>query len=140
MNKIEIMLNDFNNAPEGALLVKKKGIWQPVLIEELIKDVNARISVLEGLKNDFRALTENNKHFIDYCKSHFMVVFNSFVNQVLIGEIVLSESETELLKLGDKVIYDEITIQDAILKHPYLEKLYKKLYLDKTEYKYFPEV
>ena len=101
MSKIEIMLNDFKNAPEGALLVKKKGVWQPVLIEELIKNVNTRISVLEGLKNDFRALTENNKHFIDYCKSHFMVVFNAFVNQVLIGEIVLSENETNLLNGKD---------------------------------------
>ena len=138
MADINIRLKDYLNSKDGSLLIKRNGKWEITDFNELSKELDERLKKAEMLSTDFNALKKNTKHFKVYSKSHFFVVFNSFMLKVIGGEI---DAKEDVLTLDTKVLNDEITIQEAIEKHPYLKNLYTKLYIkNEKELIEFPEV
>lgn len=138
MAKIEVELEEFTKGKEGSILIKKNGKWGFTTFDELNKENADKLKKFDGLKGDFDALARNNKHFVTYAKSHFMVVFNAFKIKVLSGD--LDVEDEEVLKLDEAVLNDEISVQDALEKHEFLKETFAKLYLDKKETIEFPEV
>ena len=138
MGRINIELDDYANAKDGSLLIKKNGKWTITNFDELNKDNEEALGKLENLEPKFNALARNNKHFVDYAKSHFFVVFNYFKIKILSGEIDVVDEE--ILRLDEAVLNDEISVADAIEKHEELKRVFTKLYLEKKEMKEFPEV
>ena len=138
MAEINIELKDFANASDGSLLIKRDGRWQVTTFDELNKANEKSINKITDLEVELEALKRNSKHFVVYAKSHFLVVFNSFKNKILSGEI--DTTDEDLLNLDSKVISDEISVEEAITKHEYLLNTYTKLYLEKKETIEFPEV
>lgn len=138
MAEINIELKDFVNAKDGSLLIKRDGRWQVTTFDELNKANEKRINKITDLELELEALKRNSKHFVVYAKSHFLVVFNSFKNKILSGEI--DTTDEDLLNLDSKVISDEISVEEAITKHEFLLNTYTKLYLEKKETIEFPEV
>lgn len=137
MAQINVELQDYVNAKDGSLLIKKGGKWVITSFEELNKQNSEKLKSLEHLEPDFQALARNNKHFIKYAKSHFMVVFNSFKIKILSGEI--DETNEEVLKLDESVLNNEISVEEALKKHPFLQETFDKIYQDKEMIE-FPEV
>lgn len=138
MGRINIELDDYANAKDGSLLIKKNGKWTITNFDELNKQNEETLGKLENLEPKFNALARNNKHFVDYAKSHFFVVFNYFKIKILSGEIDVVDEE--VLRLDEAVLNDEISVADAIEKHEELKRVFTKLYLEKKEMKEFPEV
>lgn len=138
MAEINIELKNFVNAQDGSLLIKRDGRWQVTTFDELNKANEKSIKKITDLELELEALKRNSKHFVVYAKSHFLVVFNSFKNKILSGEI--DTTDEDLLNLDSKVISDEISVEEAITKHEYLLNTYTKLYLEKKETIEFPEV
>lgn len=137
MAQINIELHDYVDAKDGSLLIKKNGKWAVTNFEELNKENAEKLKSLEQLKPDFDALARNNKHFIKYAKSHFMVVFNTFKIKILSGDI--DETDEEVLKLDEAVLNDEISVEEALKKHQFLQETFDKIYQDKEMIE-FPEV
>lgn len=138
MSHINIDLNDRLKAKEGDLLVFKNGKWIPTSFKELNKENEEQLAKFSGLDYKFETLARNNKHFVKYALSHFMVVFNYFKIKVLSGEIDVTDED--LLHLDEKVLSREISVQDAIEMHPFLKDTFTRLYLVKREMIEFPEV
>lgn len=138
MSRINIDLNDRLKAKEGDLLVFKNGKWIPTSFKELNKENEEKLAKFSELDYKFETLARNNKHFVKYALSHFMVVFNYFKIKVLSGEIDVTDEE--LLHLDEKVLSREISVQDAIEMHPLLKETFTRLYLEKREMIEFPEV
>ena len=138
MAKIEVELEEFTKGKEGSILIKKNGKCGFTTFDELNKENTYKLKEFDGLKGDFDALARNNKHFVTYAKSHFMVVFNAFKIKVLSGD--LDVEDEEVLKIDEAVLNDEISVQDALEKHEFLKETFAKLYLDKKETIEFPEV
>ena len=126
------------NAKEGSLLIKKNGKWLVTSFEELNKNNEEKLKKIAKLESDFDALARNNKHFVTYAKSHFVVVFNAFKIKVLSGD--LDVEDEEVLKLDEAVLNDEISVQEALERHEFLKETFAKIYLDKKETIEFPEV
>ena len=138
MAKIDIELKDYVNAPDGSLLIKKNGKWVVTDFEEVNKINEEKFKNFENLATDFEALARNSKHFVDYAKSHFLVVFNYFKIKILSGEIDVVDEE--ILKLDEAVLNEKISVEEAIKKHEFLKSVFEKLYLSDKEMKEFPEV
>lgn len=138
MDTVNIKINDFKNAPNGTLLIKKDNRWQPITFDELNQKNNDRLTELEKLPNQFDLLAKNNKHFIKYAKSHFLVVFNAFKLKVIVGEISIDDES--IMSLDDDVISGKINVQEAIKKHDYLNKTFNAVYLNSNDLITFPEV
>ena len=102
MAKIEVELEEFTKGKEGSILIKKNGKWGFTTFDELNKENADKLKKFDGLKGDFDALARNNKHFVTYAKSHFMVVFNAFKIKVLSGD--LDVEDEEVLKLDEAVL------------------------------------
>lgn len=138
MAKIEIELEEFTKGKEGSILIKKNGKWGFTTFEELNKENADKLKKFDGLKGDFDAFARNNKHFVTYAKSHFMVVFNAFKIKVLSGD--LDVEDEEVLKLDEEVLSDKLSVEEALEKHEFLKETFAKIYLDKKETVEFPEV
>lgn len=138
MSRINIQLNDQLKGKEGDILVFKNGKWVPTSFKELNKGNEEKLSKFDGLDNKFNALAKNNKHFVIFALSHFLVVYNYFKIKILSGEIDVTDDE--LLHLDELVLSGELSVEDAIKKHPLIESTYTKLYLTKEQMKEFPEV
>ena len=138
MPQINVELGDYVNAKEGSLLIKKNGKWLVTSFEELNKNNEEKLKKIAKLESDFDALARNNKHFVTYAKSHFVVVFNAFKIKVLSGD--LDVEDEEVLKLDEAVLNDEISVQEALERHEFLKETFAKIYLDKKETIEFPEV
>lgn len=128
---IKILLNDYEKAPEGSLLIKKGEHFVPISFDELIKEEKSKIKELEKIPEKLKGVERNINHFQTYAKNHFLLVFNSFKIKILGGEIDVRERE--LLELDDAVLNDKISVKDAIEKHPYLKELFTKLYINKED-------
>lgn len=127
-NVINVILKDYKNAPNGSLLIKKDDKWVAISFEDLSKEIKNKLNELEEIKNSITMISKNITHFKTYAKSHFLVVFNNFKVKVLSGLIDIADEE--MLNLDDKVINDEISVEDAIEMHPYIKSLFEKLYLN----------
>lgn len=127
MGNIEISLDDYRKASEGSLLIKRNGKWSTISIEELIRKVNIRNKDINKISNDVENLNRNLKNFDVYAKSHFMVVFNAFKIAILGG--ALDVTDRKLLDLDEEVILDKVSVEEAVKKHPFIEKLFNELYL-----------
>lgn len=138
MPTINIELGDYVNAKDGSLLIKKNGKWIVTTFEELNRVNQAKINKISDLADDIRLLKENQKHFIKYAKSHFFVVFNYFKIKILSGEIDVND--TEILRLDEAVLNNEISVENALEKHDFLKETFAKLYLNNKEMVEFPEV
>ena len=138
MGQVNIELNDYVNAKDGSLLIKKNGKWQTTNFDELNKENESRIDHFDKALVEFEAFKKNAKHFVVYSKSHFLVVFNYFKIKIISGE--LDVVDEEILKLDEAVLNEEISVEEAIEKHEFLKEVYTKLYLKEKEYKEFPEV
>lgn len=138
MGKINIELDDYLNAKDGSLLIKKNGKWVTTNFNELNRANKNELDKVDDLSRKFDALARNNKHFVVYAKSHFLVVFNYFKSKILSGDIDVFDEE--ILKLDEAVLNDEISVKDAIEKHDFLKNAFTKLYLNEKEMKEFPEV
>lgn len=131
MGKILIELDDYVKAPDGSLLVKKNGKWVTTTFEELSKSQSEKLKQIEDINKKLDNLSRNIQHFKIYAKSHFMVVFNAFKIAILGG--ALDVADKELLDLDEAVILNKISVEDAIKKHPFLEKLFNELYVNNEE-------
>lgn len=138
MSRINIELNDHLKSKEGDLLVFKGGKWIPTSFKELNKENEEKLAKFDELNYKFETLAKNNKHFIKFALSHFLVVYNYFKIKILSGEIDVTDEE--LLHLDEKILSGEIKVQDAIEMHPLLKETFYKLYLQKSEMIEFPEV
>lgn len=137
MPTVEIEINEFKNAKVGSLLIKTKDKWKPISKEELLR---AEKEELEKIKSEMLTLKGNQKHYKVYAKSHFMNVYAVFLAKVIAGTIECPEDE-ELLKLDEKVLNNELSVEEAIEKHEYLKKAFAELYLkDESEKLGFNEV
>lgn len=138
MNTINIKINDFKNAPDGSILIKKNGNWNFTSFDELNKNNVKQLNQIEALKSKIQVLEEYNKHLPKYAKAHFINVFNYFKMKIILGEInVVDET---ILTLDDAVLNNTISVQDALSKHEFLYNTYKKLYLDNTQIVFFPQL
>ena len=137
MNQINITLDDYKNAPEGSLLIKKSGKWCPTSFRELNKENESKLSKIPSLETRINNVAESAKHFNVYAKSHFMVAFNFVMAKVLIGTVSVNE---DFINLGDKVLKDEISVKDAIETNADLKSAFSKLYLSKDGVVEFSEV
>lgn len=138
MAQVNIELSDYANAKDGSILIKRNGKWVITNFDELNKANVEEFKKYELLSVEVEALKKNAKHFVDYAKSHFLVVFNYFKIKILSGEIDVLEDE--LLRLDESVLNGEISVEEAIQKHEFLQKVFTQLYLDEKETKEFPEV
>lgn len=137
MSELNIELGEFKNAKDGSLLVKRKGKWVATTKEELLKAENKE---LEKIKEELLILKGDQKHYKVYAKSHFMNVYSIFLAKVIAGTIECPVDE-ELLKLDEKVLSNELSVEEAIEKHEYLKNTFSALYLnDETEKLGFNEV
>jgi len=137
MAEINIELKEYVNAKDGSLLIRKNGKWVLTNFEELNKENQKKLSEIDNLKIELKAVEDNAKHYVVYAKSHFLVVFNYYKIKILAGEIDYDE---ELVGLDEKVISDEISVEEAVNKNDFIKSVYEKLYLNNKELKEFPEV
>lgn len=142
IEEINISVDALTKAKEGTILIRKNGKWiaiEPSKVQALV-NLDNRIKDLENLPADFRVLTENNKHFKLYAKSHFLVVYQSFSIKVLTGDIELTEGQEEaLLGIDEKVINGEVSVEQALELHTYLKETFTKVFAS-SEVVEFPQV
>lgn len=142
IEEINISVDALTKAKEGTILIRKNGKWiavEPSKVQALV-NLDSRIKDLENLPNDFRVLTENNKHFKLYAKSHFLVVYQSFSIKVLTGDIELTEGQEEaLIGIDEKVINGEVSVEQALELHTYLKETFIKVFAS-SEIVEFPQV
>jgi hypothetical protein len=142
IEEINISVDALTKAKEGTILIRKNGKWiavEPSKVQELV-NLDKRIKDLEKLPADFKILTENNKHFKLYAKSHFLVIYQSFSIKVLTGDIELTEDQEIALEgIDSKVINGEISVEAALELHPYLKETFIKVFAS-SEIVEFPQV
>ena len=142
IEEINISVDALTKAKEGTILIRKNGKWiaiEPSKVQALV-NLDNRIKDLENLPADFRVLTENNKHFKLYAKSHFLVIYQSFSIKVLTGDIELTEGQEEaLIGIDEKVINGEVSVEQALELHTYLKETFIKVFAS-SEVVEFPQV
>ena len=138
MPTIEVDVKEYANAKDGSLLIKKNGKWTLTTFDELNKVNKELAENVDSIKNDVLSIKRYSKHFVEYAKSHFLVVFNYFKIKVLSGEIDVTDEN--LLKLDEDVLSDKVSVEEAIEKHPFIKETFEKVYLNQKEIKEFPEV
>lgn len=134
---INVMINDYANAKDGSLLIKKNGVWRTTTFEELNKENANQLKEIGTIKGEINNIKEYTRHFKIYSISHFLVIFNNFKLKVLNGEIDV-EDDT-ILTLDNKVIQKEISVEDALKENEYLKTTFESVFNNK-ETIVFPEV
>lgn len=138
--EINISVDALTKAKEGSILIRKDGKWIAAEPSAILSKLDKRLANLETLPNDFKILTENNKHFKLYAKSHFLVIYQSFSIKVLTGDIELTEDQEIALEgIDSKVISGEISVEAALELHPYLKETFIKVFAS-SEVVEFPQV
>ena len=138
--EINISVDALTKAKEGSILIRKGGKWIAAEPSTILSKLDKRLASLETLPNDFKVLTENNKHFKLYAKSHFLVIYQSFSIKVLTGDIELTEDQEIALEgIDSKVISGEISVEQALELHPYLKETFDKVFTS-SEVLEFPQV
>lgn len=128
---INIPIQNYVDAPDGSMLIRKDGKWELLLFEEINKENVSRIESLEKIPAQLENMANNILHFSIYAKSHFIVVFNSFKIKILGGDITVADEE--LLHLDQLVLEDKISVEEAIKKHEYLEATFNALYIEDSK-------
>lgn len=134
---INVMINDYANAKDGSLLIKKNGVWRTTTFEELNKENANQLKEIGTIKGEINNIKEYTRHFKIYSISHFLVIFNNFKLKVLNGEIDVKDDE--ILTLDNKVIQKEISVEDALNENEYLKTTFESVFNNK-ETIVFPEV
>lgn len=138
--EINISVDALTKAKEGSILIRKDGKWIAAEPSAILSKLDKRLANLETLPNDFKVLTENNKHFKLYAKSHFLVIYQSFSIKVLTGDIELTEDQEIALEgIDEKVINGEVSVEKALELHPYLKETFIKVFAS-SEIVEFPQV
>ena len=138
--EINISVDALTKAKEGSILIRKGGKWIAAEPSAILSKLDKRLASLETLPNDFKVLTENNKHFKLYAKSHFLVIYQSFSIKVLTGDIELTEDQEIALEgIDSKVISGEVSVEAALELHPYLKETFIKVFAS-SEIVEFPQV
>ena len=138
--EINISVDALTKAKEGSILIRKDGKWIAAEPSAILSKLDKRLANLETLPNDFKVLTENNKHFKLYAKSHFLVIYQSFSIKVLTGDIELTEDQEIALEgIDSKVISGEVSVEAALELHPYLKETFIKAFAS-SEIVEFPQV
>ena len=138
--EINISVDALTKAKEGSILIRKDGKWIAAEPSTILSKLDKRLANLETLPNDFKILTENNKHFKLYAKSHFLVIYQSFSIKVLTGDIELTEDQEIALEgIDSKVISGEVSVEAALELHPYLKETFIKVFAS-SEVVEFPQV
>ena len=138
--EINISVDALTKAKEGSILIRKDGKWIAAEPSAILSKLDKRLANLETLPNDFKILTENNKHFKLYAKSHFLVIYQSFSIKVLTGDIELTEDQEIALEgIDSKVISGEVSVEAALELHPYLKETFIKVFAS-SEIVEFPQV
>ena len=127
-NIVNVIINDYKNAPDGSLLIKRNNKWVAISYDELNKENVNKLKEIDTINNSIRLLAKNITHFKTYAKSHFLVVFNNFKIKVLSG--LIDVTDDNLLNLDDKVLNNEISVENAIEMHPYLKSVFEELYIN----------
>lgn len=125
---IQIMLEDYTNAPEGSLLIKKGDKFVPISYDELSRKERKKIKELEEISSKIDQVNENIGHFKLYSKRNFLIVFNAFKIKVLGGE--LDESNPEIINLDVAVLEGKISVKDAVEKNDYIKYLFNELFIN----------
>lgn len=121
---------EFEKAPEGSLFIKKGNKLIGVSFDTLAEKLNEKC---ESVLNH-KALEKSNADKIDeistylqsLAKSHFISVFSLFELKALKGEIDVENEE--LLNLDEKVLNDEMSVEEALDSHEFLKTTYNKLF------------
>lgn len=121
---------EFEKAPEGSLFIKKGNKLIGVSFDTLAKKLNEKC---ESVLNH-KALEKSNADKIDeistylqsLAKSHFISVFSLFELKALKGEIDVEDEN--LLNLDEKVLNDEMSVEEALDSHEFLKTTYNKLF------------
>lgn len=129
---------EFEKAPDGSLFVKRGKELVAVSFDEVAKSLKGEINKVGKLEEKINDMGKTIAHFKKLAKSHFIVVFNLFANKVISGELEIEDEE--LLKLDQKVINNEISVEDALKCHEFLENTFNALFLDGEQIVRFPEI
>lgn len=121
---------EFEKAPEGSLFIKKGNKLIGVSFDTLAEKLNEKC---ESVLNH-KALEKSNADKIDeistylqsLAKSHFISVFSLFELKALKGEIDVEDEN--LLNLDEKVLNDEMSVEEALDSHEFLKTTYDKLF------------
>lgn len=134
-----LTISEFEKAKDGSLFVKRNGKLVAVTKEEFLKDLKPIRKDIEDIKTEQEAINKLNKFFDLYSKPHFQVVFNAFINNVILGKVEVGDDS--ILRLDELVANDQVSVKDAIKKHKFLEDRFNQLFVDnKKELKGFWEV
>ena len=109
------------------MLSKEKVVDNDEYVRLVNEYENNRLNELQRQQRVENKLTEIENRYALYTKEHFLVVFNYFKTKILLGE--LDEYDEEILGLDEKVLANEITIENALSKHEFLSNTFKKIYL-----------
>lgn len=134
------MLNpyEFEKAKNGSLFVKKGDELVAISIEELTKPLKERIEKIESNEQKVDDLKKYTSHYQKLAKSHFIVVFSHFIHKVMLGQIVIDD--VELFNLDEKVINGDLSVEEALKKHEYLQKTFDKLFNDNNDKVEYPAI
>ena len=134
-----LSISEFEKAKEGSIFVKRNGKLVAVSKKEFLNDLQPIENDIKDIKKEQDALNKMNKFFDLYSKPHFQVVFNAFINNVILGKIEVMDEYT--LKLDEYVASGQVSVKDAIKRHKFLEDKFNQLFVDnKKELKGFWEV
>lgn len=116
----------FEKAEEGSLFIKKNNNLVPVSFDELSKPIKKEFAKMTELDFKVSVISKCLSNFEKLAKRHFIVVFNLFATKVYNGELEIEDDE--LLKLDEKVLNNELSVEDALNKHEYLKETFDLLY------------
>lgn len=136
MEAVNILIDEFKNAEDDAVLAKSGNRFKAISKSEYLKELTEKQKEVDALKQKLEDLTKYCSHFDKFAKSHFFVVYNLFRLKVNEGEI---DADDELMNLDQLVLNGSVSVKEAITKHEYLESTFTALYLN-NEYIEFPEV
>ena len=118
---------EFERAPENSLFIKKGNDLVAVSFDELAKALNAKCDGVLNFKHKVNVISKSLAEFKKLSKRHFITVFTLFELKVLKGELEVNDEE--ILNLDEKVLKDEISVEQAVNEfHPYLKETFNALY------------
>lgn len=96
--EITIAIREYDECGVGSLLVKKDdGKWHPTTFDELNAQNNKRLKELEKLPYQYKLLAKQNKRFVKYAKSHFLLVAEHLILKGMYDQDVDLEKYHKLL-------------------------------------------
>lgn len=121
---------EFEKAPEGSLFIKKGNKLIGVSFDTLAEKLNEKCeSVLNHKaleKSNATKIDEISTYLKSLAKSHFISVFSLFELKAFKGEIDVEDEN--LLNLDEKVLNDEMSVEEALDSHEFLKTTYNKLF------------